>query len=161
MTSEKGSCQSGMPAITVRPAQLPDAPRLLEMMRTLADYERSPGAMLATLASLQRDGFGHAPRFRALLAMVAGEAIGYVSYTTGYSAWRGSSVLLVDDLFVQADHRKAGVGQRLMEHVGRVCLQEGHAHVRWTVETGNSAAIGFYTRLGARIEPKGVCTWRP
>lgn len=161
MTMDETSSPPELAGIKIRPAQLEDAGRLLEMMRTLADYEQSSAAMSATLASLQRDGFGHAPRFRALLAMLAGEAIGYVSYTLGYSIWRRSSVLLVDDLFVEADYRKAGVGRRLMEHVGRICSQEGHAHVRWTAETSNAAAIGFYSHLGARIEPKGVCTWRP
>ena len=149
------------PDATVRWAGPHDVPRLLAMMRTLAAHEGSQAALRTSLDALLRDGFGPVPRFRALLAERASGVAGYVTCTTGYSIWAGRTTLLVDDVFVAPEGRGTGIGRTLMEAIGRTCIEEGHAFVRWTVEPDNARAIGFYERLGARLDPKGLCTWVP
>lgn len=148
-------------ALRVRPARLEDAPALHSMMRALAGHEGSGAALRIDLPTLRRDGFGPSPRFHALLAEVAGVAVGYVSYTIGYSVWAGTTIIAVDDLYVDAAHRSCGAGRRLMEQVRAICIRDGHGFVRWTVELDNPRAIAFYERLGARLHGKGVCTWLP
>lgn len=147
--------------LRVRPAGTGDGQKLLALMQELSRYEGADGAMHASLASFERDGFGARPRFHAMLAELGGETLGYVTYTIGYSIWAAGSVVLVDDLFVVSHQRGTGVGRRLMQAVGAVCRQDGHALVRWTVETDNRSAIRFYEGLGARVRAKGVCTWIP
>lgn len=143
----------------IRPAEAGDIPRLLVLMRALAAEEGSSGAMEADEASLLRDGFGPAPRWRAFVAADGPEVVGYVTFTIGYSIWAGRSTLLVDDVFVAAGHRGMDVGRNLLEAVGRTCTEEGHAFARWTVEPGNARAIRFYERMGAQLAWKGLCTW--
>lgn len=157
----KNTALSSALSLCIQPAGIADAPCLLAMMRTLAALEGTPDALKADEASLRRDGFGDGVRFHALLAKSGVVAVGYVSYTVGYAIWSGASIVLVDDLFVTATHRNMGIGRRLLEGVGRVCLRDGHAFVRWTVETDNRPAIRFYEGLGAQVHAKGVCTWRP
>lgn len=145
----------------IRPVEIRDVPRLVALMRALAAEEGSSGALEADEASLLRDGFGPAPRWRAFVAAAGAEAVGYVSYTIGYSIWAGRSTLLVDDVFVDPEYRGMSLGRKLMEAIGRVCLEDGHAFARWTVELGNVRAMRFYERIGARLARKGLCTWVP
>ncbi|HZH43336.1 MAG TPA: GNAT family N-acetyltransferase [Lysobacter sp.] len=147
--------------VRIRRAVPQDVPRLLALMRALATYEDCAAALNADEASLSRDGFGAVPRYAALLAEVDADVAGYVTYTTGYSIWAARTTLLVDDVFVADGYRGLGIGRELMAAVGRICVEDGHAFARWTVEVDNAAAIAFYERLGARVSAKGLCTWIP
>ena len=48
--------------LSIRPAQASDVPTLKTLIHEFAEFERLPVA--ATEASLLRDGFGAAPKFR-------------------------------------------------------------------------------------------------
>ena len=150
-----------VPAVlAIRPAQQEDAPLLHSLMQALARHEEAGAALRIDLPTLRRDGFGPQPRFHVLLAEVAGSVVGYVSYTIAYSVWAGATIIAIDDLYVEPEHRGGGAGRRLMEEVRATCLRDGHGFVRWTVELDNPRAIEFYGRLGASLRNKGVCTWR-
>ena len=47
--------------LTLRPAVAADVPTILALIRALATYEKEPDAVVATEASLLRDGFGERP----------------------------------------------------------------------------------------------------
>jgi GNAT superfamily N-acetyltransferase len=161
MSVDAGERDDARSAVRVRPARSGDAPVLLSMMQALAALEDAGAALRIDLPTLRGDGFGPSPRFHALLAEVAGVTVGYVSYSLQYSIWAGCTILAVDDLYVDQAHRSRGAGRRLMEEVRAICIRDGHAFVRWTVELDNPRAIAFYERLGARLHGKGVCTWLP
>jgi GNAT superfamily N-acetyltransferase len=150
-----------MTGVRIRPAEAGDVPVRLGLVRALAAHEGSGSQLLTDAEVLLRDGFGGAAQFGALLAEIDGIAVGFVSYTVNYSIWAGGQFLQVDDLYVDGARRGAGIGHRLMEAVGKVCLRRGCGFVRWTVELRNTGAIAFYERLGASLRAKGVCTWRP
>jgi len=147
--------------LEIRPARAEDAPALHALMRALARHEGADAALRIDLPALRRDGFGPQPRFHALLAEVAGSVVGYVSYAIVYSIWAGSTIIAIDDLYVEPNHRSCGAGQRLMEEVRATCIRDGHGYVRWTVERDNPRAIAFYERLGAKLQNKGVFAWMP
>src|SRR5206468_4708319 len=65
-----------MSTITLRFVTADDVGLLLQLIRELAAYERAPDAVMATEDDLRRHGFGPAPRFKALLALVDGEPAG-------------------------------------------------------------------------------------
>lgn len=161
MTAAVTGCGQMPVALRVRPAQREDAPALYSMMQALARHEESSAALRIDLPAVQRDGFGESPRFHALLAEVDGRPVGYVSYTIAYSIWATTTIVAIDDLYVEPAHRRGGAGRRLMEEVRAICIRDGHGFVRWTVELDNPRAIAFYERLGARLRSKGVCTWTP
>ncbi|RDZ25951.1 GNAT family N-acetyltransferase [Lysobacter silvisoli] len=141
--------------LSIRATTSADAATLYALMRELAEYEGQQAHLLADAASLAAD----ASRYQALLAEIDGVAVGFVSYTLGYSIWWRGDCLALDDLYVTDAARGQGVGERLMRAVAEVCVQRGLAHARWTVETGNGGARRFYRRIGAQVREKGVCTW--
>lgn len=160
MTGDTG-CGQVHARLRIRPAQRDDAPALHSMMQALAGHEGSSAALGIDLQTLRRVGFGPSPSFHALLAEVDGMPVGYLSYTIGYSVWSGSTIIAIDDLYVERAHRGCGAGRRLMEEARAACIRGGHGFLRWTVELANPRAIAFYDRLGARLRDKGVCTWMP
>ena len=137
--------------LEIRPAVEADAPVILALIRELAEYEREPDAVVATVDDLVRDGFGATPRFRVLIASWDGEPVGFALYVFAYSTWRGSAVLYLEDLFVRPAHRKKRIGITLMQRLAQVAVDEGCGRFVWQVLDWNEPAIRFYESLGARV----------
>ena len=63
------------PAITIRPLAAADVPKLLDLIDALADYEHLPRPAADARARLTRDATADQPRFRALIAELAGQPV--------------------------------------------------------------------------------------
>jgi GNAT superfamily N-acetyltransferase len=136
--------------LTIRPASPEDGPLLLHLIRALAEYERLLPAVVATAADLLRDGWGSDPKFRCLIAEWEGEAIGYALFFYNYSTFRGRAGVFLEDVFVQPEFRRRGVGKALLARVAQIAVAEQCARLEWQVLDWNTPAINFYTSLGAQ-----------
>src|SRR5579862_2471348 len=119
--------------LTIRAAAPSDAPLILDFIRALAEYERSPESVTATVADLVRDGFGARPAFHVLLADWAGEPAGFAFYFFAYSTWQVRRVLYLEDLFVHPPQRGRGIGLALMRRLAAVAVAEGCGRFQWQV----------------------------
>jgi len=128
------------------------------MMRALAAHEGSEAHLTVTPSRLEEAGFDKAAQWRGFLAEASGRAIGYATYTEGFHLWSGARRILLDDIYVDPDHRGVGVGKRLMQLVFDVAGDD--AFVSWTVLPDNDRAITFYKRLGAEVSLTSKCNWR-
>jgi GNAT superfamily N-acetyltransferase len=137
--------------LQIRRAVRADVPRILELVRELAAYEREPDAVVATEADLVRDGFGVSPAFHVFLAEEDGRCIGFALYFYTFSTWAGRRCLHLEDLFVEPAHRGRGAGVALMRAVAREAVDKECARFIWQVLDWNQPAIDFYERLGARV----------
>lgn len=135
--------------ISVRNAGITDAPLILEFIRGLAKYEKASTAVMATEADLRRDGFGHEPKFRCVIAEWDGVPAGFALFFYNYSTWRGQPGLYLEDLFVLPEMRGKGIGKALFKHLAGIAIRENCYGVRWMVLEWNTPAIEFYERLGA------------
>ena len=136
---------------TIRPATHRDAATLLTLVRELAAYERAPAKVVASEADFVRHGFGDRPSFHALLAEAEGDVAGFALYFFGFSTWRGSPVLYLEDLFVRPQHRKQRVGLSLMQALAREAVGRGCERFVWQVLDWNAPALAFYESLGATV----------
>lgn len=139
---------SGAPV--VRPARPADLPRVAELARLHAEYERAaPPApdlaeRLGTLLSA-----GSAPRLRCLVAETpGGEIVGYATCAPEVSTWDGCAYLHMDCLFLDPGHRGRGLGALLVDAVTAEARALGLTEVRWQTPAWNEGAIRFYGRLG-------------
>src|SRR5438874_1186448 len=103
-----------MSAITLRFAAVDDVALLLQLIRELAKYERTPDSVVATEADLRRHGFGAERRFEAIIAYVDGEPAGFALFFPDFSTWHGQPGLYLEDLYVRDWARRLGVGRRLI-----------------------------------------------
>jgi len=149
------------PRVSIRRAVAADAPLILGFVKGLAEYEREPHAVVATVEDFLRDGFGDAPLFYVFIADVhEGETVkpaGFALYFFQYTTWRGRAVLYLEDLFVDPAFRGLGVGRMLLRELAREAVARKCVAVKWLVLDWNVDAIGFYERLGARI----LKEWQP
>jgi GNAT superfamily N-acetyltransferase len=126
-----------------------DVPLILAMVRELADYERAPEQVVATEALLGEALFGARPTAEAVVARVAGEAVGFALFFHNFSTWLGRRGLYLEDLYVRPPARGRGVGRALLVHLATIARQRGCGRFEWSVLDWNEPAIRFYRALGA------------
>ena len=135
------------PAIAIRFATIDDCALLLELIRRLAAYEKSPDAVVATEADLRCHGFGPDPAFEAIIAFLDGEPAGAALFHSRFSTWLGRPCMHLEDLYVTEAARGHGVGRRLMARLAGVAVERGWGRIDFHVLDWNPAR-GFYHRLG-------------
>ena len=144
---------------TVREARAGDVPRILELVHALAEYEREPDQVAATVADFHRSLFpaSGSPMAYAHVAEVGPEGgsaddrqvVGMAVWYLTFSTWTGRSGIWLEDLFVLPEHRGSGCGRALLAMLARLCLERGYPRLEWWVLDWNQPSIGFYRSLGA------------
>ena len=133
----------------IRRAAPSDGPRILELDRELARFEKltppddAEGARV--LAWIFESG-----KLEALVAELDGRVEGIaLFYETPSSTFRGRPALYLEDLVVSEAARGKGVGEALMASLAREVVARGALRLEWSVLDWNVHAIRFYERLGA------------
>jgi GNAT superfamily N-acetyltransferase len=142
--------------LSIRTATIDDAALLRTLIRELAEFERELHLCIIEEADLVRDGFGPAPKFRALIAEWNGITAGYALFFDFYSTWTGRGLFL-EDLLVRDQFRSHGIGKELLAAVARIAIEENCYGLQWEVLDWNEKAIDFYKSLGAEFRDR----WRP
>lgn len=137
--------------ITIRKGEKNDLPRVHELIRELALFEKSPEQVITTVESMEKDGFCANPVFNLIVAEVDQTIVGMALYFTKYSTWRGKGLYL-DDLIVTEAYRGKGIGSKLLHAFFAAAKESGAKQLHWQVLDWNTPAIEFYKKVGARIE---------
>jgi GNAT superfamily N-acetyltransferase len=137
--------------LIIRPATPEDIPLILQFIRELAEYERSPASAIATAEDLRRDGWGVNPKFRCVIADWEGQPAGFALFFYNYSTWQGRPGLYLEDVFVRPRFRGRGIGKALLTHVAQTAVHENCGRFQWQVLDWNTPAIEFYKSLGAIV----------
>lgn len=136
--------------ITIRRAEAPDVPRMLDLVRELALFEQEPEAVTVTAAEMLDAGFGPEPVWFGWVAEENGRILGMAMCYTRYSTWRGPTLYL-EDIIVTENARGRKLGERLFKTCVEHAAARGYKGMRWQVLDWNTDAIRFYERFGASI----------
>ena len=68
------------------------------------------------------------------------------------------TTLYIDDICVDENHRRKGVGQAVYQHILRYAGQQGCYNVTLNVWTDNPGAVKFYEALGMKPQKVGMET---
>ncbi|GAA6026273.1 hypothetical protein JCM11491_001138, partial [Sporobolomyces phaffii] len=135
---------------------LTTVPHLLDLIKRLAEYEREPDAVEATVDLLNRALFGERKYCECVLAYSGGapgtpasRPIGMAVYFYTFSTWTGRGGLYLEDLFVDEQFRGQGVGKALFGYLGRLCRDLELPRMDWVVLDWNTPAQDVYRRMGA------------
>ncbi len=140
-----------MPDITIRAGRKEDLPRVLELIKELAEYERAPNEVTNTVALMETDGFGANPVYGFFVAESNGYITGLSLYYWRYSTWKGRRLYL-EDIIVTERERGKGVGKLLFDRTMQKTLEENCTGMMWQVLTWNEPAINFYKKYGAKLD---------
>lgn len=139
-----------MKRIVIREAVEADMPRVLDLIRELAVFEREPDAVEVTVEQLKEDGFGSHSAFRCFVAEADGVVGGMALVYPRYSTWKGI-VLHLEDLIVTESMRGIGLGAALLDRVVQYGAEQGVKRISWEVLDWNKPAIDFYKGKGALL----------
>ena len=137
--------------VQIRVARREDCPRLLELIKELALYERAPQEVTVDLQHFEDAGFGSQPVWKAFVAEVDGFIAGFALYYVRYSTWKGSRLYL-EDLIVTEAMRSRGIGKLLFNRTVQEARELGFNGMSWQVLDWNEPAINFYKKYEAGLE---------
>lgn len=142
-------------AITIRTGIKQDIPRVLELIKELALYERAPHEVTNTVEMMERDGFGPNPIYGFFVAANESTIVGISIYYWRYSTWKGKRLYL-EDIVVTETERGHGIGKLLFDRTMQHALDENCAGMIWQVLDWNEPAINFYRK---NYDPKFDSGW--
>jgi GNAT superfamily N-acetyltransferase len=142
-------------SIKIRRAERSDTPRMMELIKELAVYERSPDAVTVTMDHFVESGFGDKPIWWAFIAEEAGTVIGFALYYIRYSTWKGQRMYL-EDIIVTQDARGKGAGKLLMDRLIDEAKERKFSGMMWQVLDWNEPAINFYRKYNAHLDGEWV-----
>jgi len=137
--------------ITIAPVTRAEVPKLLELVRELARFERLESEVEATEELLNHALFGPQPAAGALFVRCDGELAGYAIYFFTFSSFVGRAGIWLEDVYVRPQFRKLGLGRRLIQAVAQIGVERGCGRFEWLALNWNEGALEFYRGLGARV----------
>jgi GNAT superfamily N-acetyltransferase len=140
--------------LKIRPAERNDAGEVMRLIRGLAKYEKLEDQCVGTDAMLADALFGARPAAEALLAERDGHAVGFALFFTTFSTFLCKPGLYLEDIFVEPEHRGAGIGKSLLRRLAALAVERGCGRFEWRVLDWNTPSIRFYESLGAKVMPE-------
>lgn len=134
--------------VKIRRAEADDVPRMLELVKELALFERAPHEVTVTVGHMRDAGFGSDPVWVGWVAEVEGVIQGMAVCYERYSTWKGRRLYL-EDIIVTEAVRGQRLGERLFIECVRYAVGKEYSGMLWQVLDWNKDAIRFYDRFGA------------
>jgi GNAT superfamily N-acetyltransferase len=140
-----------MKDVTIRDVRREDCPRLLELIKELAEYEKALKEVTVSLDDFTNAGFGERPVWRAIAAVNGDTIIGFALYYIRYSTWKGCRMYL-EDLLVTESWRGKGIGRLLFDQLIIRAKEMKYEGLAWQVLEWNKPAINFYKKYEAKFD---------
>ena len=184
MADERGANIGGLGGflcrmeVLIRKAEPHDVPRMLELVRELAAFERAPDEVTVTEEHMRDAGFGTDPVWVGWVAEIplhvdrlasskldtvgtetqpvnlptsqpANSIVGMAVCYERYSTWKGRRLYL-EDIIVTESVRGLRIGEKLFKECARYAVEKEYSGMLWQVLDWNKDAIRFYDRFGAK-----------
>ncbi|NUM32517.1 MAG: GNAT family N-acetyltransferase [Bacteroidetes bacterium] len=137
--------------IRIREAKATDVKEILKLVKELAIFENAPFEVINTEEKMLNDGFSSNPLYGCYIAEYNNIIAGFALYYYRYSTWKGKCLYL-EDLFVKAELRRLGIGNKLFENVIKKAKDENCFRLNWQVLDWNTNAQKFYDKFNAKYD---------
>lgn len=142
----------------IRSATPADVGLVLDFIQQLAEYEKLPHEVVATVESLHAELFPDQgePSAHCVIAFADEKPVGFALFFYNFSTWLSRRGIYLEDLYVMPEYRGQGHGKALLLHLAQRAHKEGCGRMEWAVLDWNQPAIDFYEAMGAKI----MTDWR-
>jgi ribosomal protein S18 acetylase RimI-like enzyme len=135
--------------VIFRPAVEGDEQALLRMMRNLAEQEPGPYYFDEPVVRDALRKFLASPELgQAWVFFDAETPIGYIVLTFGYSFEFHGRDSFIDELYIEPQYRRQGIGRRAMQFVEERARELGVNAIHLEVDQGNDPAAALYRLAG-------------
>lgn len=116
----------------------------------MAAYEKLSHELSATPELLAQAFFAEKARAHALMLEVAGSRVaGFATWFYTFSTFVGRPNIYIEDIYVEPQYRKRGLGRHVFKHLARRAIVEECGRLEWRVLAWNTRALEFYRLMGA------------
>ena len=133
----------------IRYATKDDVPRIHQLIKDLAEYEKAPLEAKATLEQIEESLFSQHPVAYCHVAEDNGLVVGISIWFLNYSTWVGKPGIYLEDLYIDPAHRGKGFGLAFLKELAKICVERDYERLQWWVLDWNEPSIEFYKSLGA------------
>lgn len=145
---------------SLRPAVPADIPQIAALIQALAEYEHLEAECRLDEDQLREHLFSARPFAEVVVAEVRGRVAGFALFFHNYSTFLCKPGLYLEDLFVRPEHRGAGIGKALLQHLVALAGERGCGRVEWSVLDWNQTAIDFYRNAFGAAPVDGWTVYR-
>jgi ribosomal protein S18 acetylase RimI-like enzyme len=145
--------------VIFRPAARKDEQTLLRMMRNLAEQE--PGAYFLDEPAVREAllKFLASPELgRAWVFFEEETPVGYIVLTFGYSFEYHGRDSFIDELYIEPQYRRQGIGRRAIEFAAERARELGVNAIHLEVDQGNDPAAELYRGAGYHDQARSLMT---
>jgi GNAT superfamily N-acetyltransferase len=137
-----------MPDIQIRPLRTGDESDWRRLWTLYLEFYDSAVSEDVYTTTWQRLLSGMPGEVRGLIALQGGHAVGITHYLFHRHAWKVENVCYLQDLYVDAEVRGAGLGRALIEAVYSAADDAGSPSVYWLTQHFNEPGRRLYDRIG-------------
>lgn len=146
------------PTIHTRPASLSDLDTVVRFNEAMALETEDKRLDRATLTEGVRRALADPARSRYFVAEVDGKVVGQTMITFEWSDWRNGFFWWIQSVYVDANHRRAGVFRSLYRHIRDAARASPDVcGLRLYVHHANDRAMATYRDLGMSVSDYKLC----
>lgn len=131
--------------ILIRPINQQDKSRWLELFKAYIEFYKSQLSDAQYELTWQRINSDF--NMHGLLAEVDGHIVGLAHYIFRPDTWEIEDFCYLEDLYVDPQARKVGIGRALIKAVEEIAVAKGSKRLYWTTAPDNSVARSLYEKL--------------
>jgi len=136
--------------INIRKAVEEDVPKIIELMREFAEFEKLIHDFSISEESLSEAVFGENAFVYLLVGALENELIAYALLYPKFASFRGERSLYLEDLYVKPDERGKGFGLAILKAAAKYAKSNNFQRLDWQALKWNAPAINFYNKIGAQ-----------
>ncbi len=134
--------------LRIRELEASDIPTWRRLWAGYNDFYEATVAEAITLSTIQRL-LDSTSNVIGRVAERDGVVMGFANAVLHDSTWETAPICYLEDLFVDANARGAGVGRALIEDLIALARARGWSRVYWHTRAGNATARRLYDRFVA------------
>ncbi len=129
-----------------------DSAVIAEFLKKLAEFEKLSEFCNVTESQI-RDLMNEPNGLNALITEDNGKTVGVmVYYFYKIATFSGKRILYIEDIFIEQEYRKCGIGQMMFEEIKSIGKQLDCNRIEWKCLDWNTSAQSFYEKVGGRCE---------
>jgi ribosomal protein S18 acetylase RimI-like enzyme len=133
--------------ISFRTASITDAEALRNLVKQYYEFDQIPYVSVEIESGLQIQ-LTDTSLGQAWLVLQGPQPVGYVIFTYGFDIEFGGRLATITDLYLEPNHRRQGLGGKILHHVEAFCRSLGLRGLELQVESDNAEARTLYKKFG-------------